>query len=166
DDWAGCVRGQQPSSGERTLARCLWRVGFSFTHPATGLAEGLTRDVFSDRHMLFGNPLLRQDVFGADADALLARWYTAEQDGKMSATLTAGLGSDGGGNSTVATPASTRLRPGGASECDSECRRWLAGRGVSAHLDVPYVDGVDVAAAAAVLQKAAQGIGAGAQGSG
>ncbi|PNG99287.1 hypothetical protein TSOC_014935, partial [Tetrabaena socialis] len=58
--WISCVREAQPSTGERAVGRCLFRNGFAFTHPAAGLAAGLTREVFSLQHTLFGNPLARQ----------------------------------------------------------------------------------------------------------
>ncbi len=74
--WLDCVRDVQPSTGERSLSRCLWRNGFAYTHPAAGLVAGRTRDVFSEQHMLFGSPLARK-VLAPEADSVLSGLRTA-----------------------------------------------------------------------------------------
>ncbi|GIL57320.1 hypothetical protein Vafri_12572 [Volvox africanus] len=170
EEWAGCVRAQRPSTGERSVGRCLWRNGFSFTHPAAGLPEGLTRDVFSSQHMLFGNPVLRQEIFGSSADAVLGPAYKAEAEAVRAAAaaadkaaaagmaLSSGAVSHDGAESGIAIPASTRLPSEGGQNCDRECREWLLRRGVNVHLDVPYTEDVDITAAATVLQAAAEGV--------
>ncbi|GLI67559.1 hypothetical protein VaNZ11_011756 [Volvox africanus] len=174
EEWAGCVHAQRPSTGERSVGRCLWRNGFSFTHPAAGLPEGLTKDVFSSHHMLFGNPVVRQEIFGSSADAVLGPAYNAEAAAVRAAAAAAAaadkvaatgvvlapgaVSRDGVESSGITVPASTRLPSAGAQDCDRECRQWLLRRGVNVHLDVPYTDDVDIKAAATVLQAAAEGM--------
>ncbi|GIL89816.1 hypothetical protein Vretimale_16496 [Volvox reticuliferus] len=165
EEWAGCVRAQRPSTGERCLGRCLWRNGFSFTHPAAGLSDGLTRNVFSTQHMLFGNPFVRQEIFGSNADAVLGPAYNADEEAVKAAAAAAtgvelvpGTELRDGAAAGIAMPTSTRLPPAGEHDCDADCRQWLLRRGVNVHLDVPYTDGIDITSAATVLQTAAENV--------
>ncbi|GFR44288.1 hypothetical protein Agub_g5497 [Astrephomene gubernaculifera] len=179
--WTSCVTDALSSiSGERSLGRCLWRSGFGFTHPAAGLAGEQHCNPFSSRHMLFGNPLMRQEIFGAQADKLLTPAYAASEAAaaaKATTTAAAQTGSAGGAAAVAAAAessvaaaavaaASTRIRPpatAAAEPCDAECLEWLSRRAVSVHLDVPYTEASgggggdkDVITAAAVMEQAAQ----------
>ncbi|KAG2431156.1 hypothetical protein HXX76_009686 [Chlamydomonas incerta] len=89
EKWVSCVRDGQPTTGERALGRCLWRTGFGLTLTGAGLAARLSRDPFSPHHMLFGNPMARQAVFGAEADTLLGPVYTRLEVAAAAARATA-----------------------------------------------------------------------------